>query len=66
MEALTSRQPLRSYHPSVARVATVAELRAAAGLTKESNTLQGRVADYLKASPELAHWLSRWQADDAT
>jgi hypothetical protein len=31
----------------------------------KSATLQSRLADYHKASPELAHWLSRWQADDA-
>lgn len=31
----------------------------------KSATLQSRVADYLKASPELTHWLARWQAEDA-
>jgi hypothetical protein len=31
----------------------------------KGETLQRRLADYHKASPELAHWLSRWQADDA-
>jgi hypothetical protein len=31
----------------------------------KSATLQSRLTDYLKASPELAHWLSRWQAEDA-
>jgi hypothetical protein len=31
----------------------------------KSATLQNRVPDYLKASPELANWLSRWQAEDA-
>jgi hypothetical protein len=25
----------------------------------------GALDDYHKASPELAHWLSRWQAEDA-
>ena len=28
-------------------------------------TLGSRLDEYLKASPELAHWLTRWQADDA-
>jgi cell division FtsZ-interacting protein ZapD len=28
----------------------------------KSETLQRRLADYHKASPELVHWLSRWQA----
>jgi len=23
------------------------------------------IADYHKASPELAHWLARWQVEDA-
>jgi hypothetical protein len=23
-----------------------------------------RLADYHKASPELAHWLARWHSDD--
>jgi hypothetical protein len=31
----------------------------------KSATLQRRLDDYHKASPELAHWLSRWQAGDA-
>jgi predicted nucleic acid-binding Zn-ribbon protein len=31
----------------------------------KNQTLQSRLADYHKASPELAHWLARWQADDA-
>jgi hypothetical protein len=31
----------------------------------KSETLQKRLADYHKVSPELAHWLSRWQSDDA-
>ena len=31
----------------------------------KSATLRSRLADYLKTSPELAHWLARWQADDA-
>src|SRR5260370_3522763 len=30
----------------------------------KSATLQSRLADYHKASPELAHWLARWQAED--
>ena len=30
----------------------------------KSATLQSRVADYLKASPELARHLAHWQADD--
>jgi hypothetical protein len=30
-----------------------------------SATLQSRLADYHKASPELAHWLARWQSEDA-
>jgi hypothetical protein len=34
------------------------------GLDK-SETLQRRLTDYQKASPELAHWLSRWPSDDA-
>ena len=29
----------------------------------KSATLQSRLADYHNASPELAHWLSRWQAE---
>jgi hypothetical protein len=29
----------------------------------KSATLRSRLADYHKASPELAHWLSRWQAE---
>jgi hypothetical protein len=28
----------------------------------ESATLQSRLADYLKASPDLAQWPLRWQA----
>jgi hypothetical protein len=28
----------------------------------KSETLQRRVADYHKVSPELAHWAARWQA----
>jgi hypothetical protein len=28
----------------------------------KSLTLQSRLTDYLKASPELTHWLSCWQA----
>jgi hypothetical protein len=42
--------------------------RLSAGLTTaldKSETLQRRLADYHKASPELAHWLARWQSDDA-
>jgi hypothetical protein len=31
----------------------------------KSATLQRRLYDYHKASPELAHWLARWQAEDA-
>jgi hypothetical protein len=31
----------------------------------KSETLQRRLADYHKASPELAHWLARWQADNS-
>ena len=31
----------------------------------KSATLQSRLTDYHKASPELAHWLARWQADEA-
>jgi hypothetical protein len=31
----------------------------------KSARLQSRVADYHKASPDLSHWLARWQADDA-
>ena len=31
----------------------------------KSATLQRRQDDYHKASPELAHWLARWQAEDA-
>jgi hypothetical protein len=31
----------------------------------KSETLQRRLADYHKASPELAHWLARWQSEDA-
>jgi len=31
----------------------------------KSATLQSRLADYHKASPGLAYWLARWQADDA-
>jgi hypothetical protein len=30
----------------------------------KSATLQSRLADYHKASPELAHYLARWQADN--
>jgi len=30
----------------------------------KSAALRSRLADYHKASPELAHWLSRWQAHD--
>ena len=30
----------------------------------KSSTLRSRLDEYLKASPELAHWLARWQSDD--
>jgi hypothetical protein len=32
---------------------------------QQSARVRTELADYLKASPELAHWLARWQADDA-
>jgi hypothetical protein len=31
----------------------------------KSEILKRRLDDYHKASRELAHWLSRWQAEDA-
>jgi hypothetical protein len=31
----------------------------------KSETLQRRLADYHKASPELAHWLARWQGPNS-
>jgi hypothetical protein len=31
----------------------------------KSSLLRSRVDDYLKASPDLAHWLARWQAKEA-
>ena len=31
----------------------------------KSSLLRSRLDDYLKASPKLAYWLKRWQAEDA-
>jgi hypothetical protein len=32
---------------------------------RQSGQVDIELADYLKTSPSLAHWLSRWQAEDA-
>jgi hypothetical protein len=31
----------------------------------KSEALQSRLADYHKASSELAYWVARWQSEDA-
>jgi hypothetical protein len=42
------------------------ELVLAAGWIDKSSLLRSRLDDCLMASPELAYWLKRWQAEDAT
>ena len=31
---------------------------------RQSGSIEKQLADYLNASPKLAYWLARWQADN--
>ena len=50
------------HHEARAYRALQSMLNAAMAQSGRAGT---ELADYLKASPELAHWLARWQAEDA-
>ena len=50
------------HHEARAYRALQSMLNAAMAQSGRAGT---ELADYLKASPELAHWLSRWQAQSS-
>ena len=52
----------RVHHEARAYRALQSMLNAAMAQSGRAGT---ELADYLKASPELAHWLSRWQAQSS-